>query len=177
MNFLVEDDENSDFGLGRKILGSILDADVYFGREYNGLAGKDLSEKIASCNSGQGGLMYLSVDPVLYTNNLLTQEIYDVLLRLYENNQMILMSKDTKVNVDTLAKLTNLESWFIQIIEPKPHRDIEEIKEWTEREKCKLNGYSAYCDHELRKKIKIKTEIMDQVRTNYNNMKTMSMIK
>lgn len=152
-----EDDLNS-----RKVLGSILDADVYFGREYNGLEGKAVSEKILSANCEKPELIYLTSDPSLYTNRFLDQQSYDILLRLYENNQMIYMMDD-KANKEAL---NNLEAWFIQIIEPIPINE-DDKKEWIEREKLKLKGYCGYCDHDIRKKIHIPREVMEQVTRNY----------
>ena len=78
--------------------------------------------------------------------------VFDNLLSLYENNQVYYQERidDHSLDKSTISSLlTQLEHWFICIIEPRP-RIADDIEAWKERERNKcLNGRSAYCDPEL----------------------------
>lgn len=95
-----------------------------------------------------------------YTNKLLscpsvkgkvTSTKFKQYLSIYENNQVFYQDKldDKTMTLDNIKiALTNLEHWFMAIIEPKPPRD--EIDMWREREKSKITTKrSPYCDPEL----------------------------
>jgi hypothetical protein len=77
-------------------------------------------------------------------------------LEAYENNQTYYA-----VCGATAEQLSQLEYWFLAIIEPCPSEALsrtaaarEELLAWREREAGKLRrGYSAYCDPQLREKI------------------------
>lgn len=79
---------------------------------------------------------------------------FEDLLNIYENNQVFYQDRidDKQVAlVDIEHGLTQLEYWFMRIIEPVPTNDVES---WKHREQTKiLKGYSAYCDPELYKHI------------------------
>ena len=79
---------------------------------------------------------------------------FEDLLNIYENNQVFYQDRldDKQVGlVDVEHGLTQLEHWFMRIIEPVPTNDFES---WKQREQTKiLKGYSAYCDPELYKHI------------------------
>ena len=73
-------------------------------------------------------------------------------LSIYENNQVYYQDRidDGALDVPNIRKrLTELEHWFISIIEPVPD-DIRDIESRKSREQFKIsNGLSAYCDPEL----------------------------
>lgn len=187
MNLVIEEDPDDifDLDLPKKEKGNIFDADIYFHAKYNGLEGKAVSDNIRQLNTSTPSkprLMGLNVDPNTYTSTILSQAVYIPLLTLYENNQMVLMdtlnnseSKSEKEKDEIKAKLLNLELWFIQVIEPRPTR-LDEIGEWTEREKLKLKCQSGYCDEDAhvvirkysKKKMDLVTPVMRQVRDNYD---------
>lgn len=80
------------------------------------------------------------------------EECFEKVLEIYENNQVFYQEKleDGEMSVDMAKeKLTELERWFVCIIEPKP-KSNSEVPDWILREEYKLNtGYSSYCDKEL----------------------------
>ena len=82
-------------------------------------------------------------------------EKYEDLLEIYENNQVYYQDciENGSLTYDQLCTcLTELEYWFICIIEPYDYSDydVDEHAEWKTREQFKVNkGYSGYCDPEL----------------------------
>lgn len=92
---------------------------------------------------------------------IVNQEQFDIALECYENNQMYYLELFDKnlINEKQLsARLTRLEKWFLQIIEPKPKKRSKYYKDdfelWQEREYGKLdNKLSGYCLPELKKYI------------------------
>ena len=79
---------------------------------------------------------------------------FEDLLNIYENNQVFYQDRldDKQISLANVEYgLTQLEHWFMRIIEPVPTNDFES---WKQREQTKiLKGYSAYCDPELYKHI------------------------
>ena len=79
---------------------------------------------------------------------------FEDLLNIYENNQVFYQDRldDKQISLPDIEQgLTQLEHWFMRIIEPVPTNDVES---WKQREQNKtLKGYSAYCDPELYKHI------------------------
>jgi hypothetical protein len=83
---------------------------------------------------------------------------YEELLSIYENNQVYYQDciESGSLGESTLkSKLSELEYWFLCIIEPKPQEDDkDEIESWKMRETNKLeNGYTSHCDPDLHKYI------------------------
>jgi hypothetical protein len=81
--------------------------------------------------------------------------VFEEALTVYENNQVYYQDRidDHKLDMETIrSRLTELEHWFVCIIEPRPRDDIDS---WRERELSKLTrGTSSYCDPELYKYIR-----------------------
>jgi hypothetical protein len=79
-----------------------------------------------------------------------SHSMFEKALSIYENNQVYYQDRidDHNLDVETIkSKLTELEHWFMCIIEPKSRDDIQS---WKERELIKLTrGVSEYCDPEL----------------------------
>jgi hypothetical protein len=72
-------------------------------------------------------------------------------LDLFENNQSYILEQIESqcINETLINQLKQLNSWFNKIKEPKP-TDVNDIKEWKEREKFKKdNHYSIYLDKDL----------------------------
>jgi hypothetical protein len=84
-----------------------------------------------------------------------TLEEYEELLEIYENNQVYYQDciQNSTLTYDQLCiYLTELEYWFICIVEPYNYNDYDpdEHSEWKSREQFKINkGYSGYCDPDL----------------------------
>jgi hypothetical protein len=83
-----------------------------------------------------------------------THTQFEDALSAYENNQVYfqdrLDNKDMPI-ADINRHLTELEHWFMCIIEPRPRDDVDD---WRRREASKIaNKFSAYCDPELHKHI------------------------
>ena len=80
---------------------------------------------------------------------------YEDLLEIYENNQVYYQDciQNGSMTYDQLCvSITELEHWFICIVEPYNYEDFDEDEydEWKNRELFKLKkGYSGYCDPEL----------------------------
>jgi hypothetical protein len=169
--FLVEDDD--DIG---KVRDPLLNATVYFGRVGNGRDALPMCDQIASINTGEPELMYLTEDPCFYINRYITQTIFNTLLTLYENNQMIYC--DSLDKPGTVAALNNLESWFIQVVEPAPTtRSKQDRDDWISRERKKMKGRTWYCDSDCAKKIRIADIIIEQVNRNWASLSVDYQIK
>jgi hypothetical protein len=90
--------------------------------------------------------------PILPLVGFVTPAQFEEALSIYENNQVYYQDRiddqDLAISAIQLA-LTQLEHWFMLIIEPKPI-DPEDLPAWRERELTKINtGYSSYCDPDL----------------------------
>lgn len=93
---------------------------------------------------------------------IVTCDIFEEMLRIYENNQVYYQDRieDHTIDIDTIKYgLTQLEHWFMNIIEPCPNNDNiyldQDIEDWKSRELFKkCNGMTSYCDNELHKYIK-----------------------
>lgn len=151
-----------------QIKDPVLSASVYFGQEATGLEGKKLCDMIKqSCSSSQEvPLPYTMEDSIWdYVNRPITKEVFDVLLRYYENNQRCYLDTGDK------QKLKELEYWFIQVVEPKPLD--ESPYHWLERENTKLKGHSWYADKKTHKIVRIPTYIMNQIVENNKQVNLM----
>jgi hypothetical protein len=135
-------------------------------KDSSGLKGEEISKKISQHNTRKGGssLMVLQSDLNLYVSTTIDINTFNILLKYYENNQ------DYYIERSDYQKLKELEMWFIQVVEPPPF-DNSERMEWSKREACKLKGYTWYCNHSVRKKVKISGKIMKEVRDNYSGIK------
>jgi len=88
--------------------------------------------------------------PLVDASGCVSHSAFDRLLSIYENNQVYYQDRidDNGLDIPTIkARLTELEHWFMCIIEPKSEDDVAS---WQIREKSKLTkGVSPYCDTEL----------------------------
>ncbi|CAH6421725.1 Hypothetical protein HVR_LOCUS1365 [uncultured virus] len=88
--------------------------------------------------------------PLINASGRVSVKIFEEALQIYENNQVYYQDRidDRDLDLPTVrARLTELEQWFLCIIEPKP---IDDIPSWIDRERNKLiKGISSYCDPEL----------------------------
>lgn len=127
------------------------------------LAGKAMTEELYK-KSGDVKPTRQNIPPHLSRRDYITMEEFKLALRIYENNQLSELAKPSP----DYGYLNMLENWFIQVFEPKPEarwkgrlRGSEiieynkDIEDWINREKLKLKGYSYFCDHDVRKKIRI----------------------
>ena len=131
----------------------------------NGIKGYDICEQIKKMNKHDLELLYMDQDPSIYTNCGINSVCFDSLLRLYSNNHSYYIKKAD------IKSLLNLESWFIQVIEPPPLHDKSEMEGWIVREKAKLEGCTYYCKFKDKRKMRLSREVMNQVRLNYKNLR------
>lgn len=93
--------------------------------------------------------------PIPSDRSMVKKNRFDELLSIYENNQVYYQEQmdDATLDIEVIKqKLTELEHWFMAVVEPKPTDDVEG---WMKRENSKiLTGYSPYCDPELHTYIK-----------------------
>lgn len=98
--------------------------------------------------------------PVPTLTGMVSPGDFEDLLNLYENNQVYYqehLNNKTMCIADIEKYLTELEHWFIKVIEPSSYSD--DLESWIEREKSKSEtGYSPYCDPELYPFIKPATQ-------------------
>jgi hypothetical protein len=90
--------------------------------------------------------------PILPLRGLVNARQWEEALTLYENNQGYYQDrKETgDLSEEALrAGLTQLEHWFLLIVEPRP-KDKEEVPAWQVRERHKQEkGITAFCDLSL----------------------------
>jgi hypothetical protein len=88
--------------------------------------------------------------PVPQISGRVSKAQFEDALSIYENNQVYYQDRidDHTLDMATIrSRLTELDHWFMCIIEPRPSDDIDG---WKNREKSKLiKGVSPYCDPEL----------------------------
>jgi len=161
--FTIVDDEESP-------IDSIIKSNgIHFenNRKANGDVGADICKQIQELNKPKcNELLYLDQDPCLYVSCTITKECFSKLLSFYRNNHRYHIQTNDKESI------VNLESWFIQVIEPPPSSgNINDIEEWNNREAWKLKGYTYYCEYKDKNKLRISGKVMNQVRTNYGNLK------
>jgi len=93
---------------------------------------------------------------VINIEGLVSYDMFEEALSIYENNQVYYQDRidDKSLDINSIQiGLTELEYWFVCIIEPKQHDDIAA---WKDRELFKLNkGRTSYCDPELYKYITV----------------------
>ena len=92
------------------------------------------------------------IKPMINISGKVPQHVFDQVLLLYENNQVYYQDCIDNQNLqadDIKVGLTQLEQWFMCIIEPRP-TDNADTEAWKNRELMKLaTGISSYCDPEL----------------------------
>ena len=75
---------------------------------------------------------------------------FEMVLSIYENNQVYYQDRldDKLLQLSAIKQgLTDLEYWFMRVIEPVANDDIAA---WQNREQFKIqHGYSSFCDPEL----------------------------
>lgn len=91
-----------------------------------------------------------NLKPLINVVGKVSSEVFEEALLIYENNQVYYQDRidNNDLDIKTIQdRLTELEYWFLCIIEP---RSNDNITDWIERERTKLiKGISAYCDPEL----------------------------
>jgi hypothetical protein len=138
-----------------------------------GLVGKAMADEIAAANAKMRPSFM--VIPSGMSRKDITMEQFKYALKVYENNQ--------SMSLHNLDYLNSLEDWFVQILEPKPVprwkgplRGTEileynqDIEDWIQREMTKLKGYSCFCDHDVRKVVKIKSETKTFIKDHINRL-------
>lgn len=110
----------------------------------------------------------------------ITREQFRLALRVYEQNQM--------ASMNNLEYLSKLEDWFIRVIEPKPIMHYtrpcaaeireynEEVDTWLNRECLKEKGFSPYCDHGLRGRLKISAETRNYIKTYVAELRRLKLV-
>lgn len=115
----------------------------------------DISDKMRSLN--ENTLLFQrqfknKLKPLPNLIGCVSSAKFEEALEIYENNQVYYQDRidDHQMDINTIKRnLTELEYWFIKIIEPRPS-DKNDIEEWKNREQTKLDtGRSSYCDPEL----------------------------
>ena len=127
----------------------IKDITVYFDR---GSHSSNITEKVKEVNEHISNIRSVKNDanrlrPLTSASGKVTRNKFEDALEVYENNQATYLDMLERgwSKKEISSELTNLESWFICIIEPKP-KSKADIHDWENREKKKLSGKSAYCD-------------------------------
>ena len=156
VRYIIEDSEESDDPL------NLYDYDIYLdqknskGRDYN-----FVSQNMKNISIQTNNLRSLYANKFKpYDKNIkgrVSLQIYEELLEIYENNQVYYQDcmQNENMTYDQLCEaLTDLEYWFICIIEPYDHNDPDldkdDYTEWKNREQFKISkGFSGYCDPEL----------------------------
>lgn len=91
---------------------------------------------------------------MIAVSGIVSTKKFEKILAIYENNQVYYQDcmDNNELDIEVIkSKLTELERWFMKVIEPKPTDDIEA---WHERQNFKAQrGISAYCDPNLHKYI------------------------
>lgn len=129
----------------------LLTASVYF--DSSDQDNKDVANKMRSIANNTLSLQkqyYNELKPIPNITGKVSRKLFDEALQIYENNQVYYQDRIDEDDMDkpTISKyLTELEHWFMCIIEPRVPDDVEG---WKQREKSKLTkGVSAYCDPEV----------------------------
>lgn len=134
---------------------SLLRATIYLDCDRDGKNYNYVSERMKSISETTLNLQKRynnELRELVQISGKVDEKTFEKVLEIYENNQVFYQDKmdNNEIDHSTLCeKLTELEHWFICVIEPKP-KDKIGITDWIEREKYKLlTGYSKYCDTEL----------------------------
>jgi len=149
----VIDDETGDVKIDALLKATIyLDLTKPEDKDYNYVANKMRSITNNTISLQKQYSNELQELPKIYGK--VTHKTFEKALSVYENNQVFYQDKidDKTLDINVIKeRLTELEHWFMCVIEPVPTmKNEEEIKEWKEREKFKINrGISSYCDPEL----------------------------
>jgi len=147
-------DENT----GNAKIDPLLTATIYLDctrpedQDYNHVANKMRSITESTTTLQKQYINELKALPAISGN--VSHDVFEYALSIYENNQVYYQDRidDCKLDTETIKqKLTELEHWFMCIIEPNaPGNHADDIIARKEREEFKLNrGISRYCDPEL----------------------------
>ena len=169
-----ENDESDDYIL----IGDIfLDQKNSKGRDYN-----FVSQNMRNISIQTNNLRLLYANKFKpFNKNIkgkVTLKEYDELLEIYENNQVYYqdcIQNETLTYDQLCVDLTELEYWFICIIEPYDYEDydLDDYSDWKTREQFKYNkGYSGYCDPDLYFYIKqpLPQEIINYIKNSHKNL-------
>lgn len=90
----------------------------------------------------------ITLKPVPDVTGFVDDNIFNKCLTIYENNQQYYINNVIEYDYDIWqTEITNLEQWFIEIIEPI--KNGKQYKYWYQRECEKYNGASFYCNELL----------------------------
>jgi len=179
VRYIIEDSDSTDDSI------NLYDYDIYLdqknskGRDYNFVA-----QNMKNISIQTNNLRSLYANKFKsYDKNIkgrVSLEIYEELLEIYENNQVYYQDcmQNESMTYDHLCEaLTELEYWFICIIEPYDHNDPDldkdDYNEWKSREQFKINkGFSGYCDPDLYFYIKqpLPQEIIRFINSSHKNL-------
>lgn len=114
------------------------------------------------------------------------QSIFEGLLDKYENNQSYyLLEKDNLSREEVIKGLTDMEKWFVLLIEPHPKLPnkksdkkvfLDELHQWLKREKFKTIYFrSYYCNDDVidfldNKELK---EVNEEIKENFKKVECM----
>lgn len=134
----------------------ILKATVYWGTDNiyetfrnKSLRGQEICQIIKMVNNKYTNRHLCRYNPDV--TGFVDSDLFSHSLDIYENNQMYYTLKLSEKNnqetkTEILTEIKKMEEWFILIMEPIPSNK-EDIKDYLEREKCKIvNQHSIYCD-------------------------------
>lgn len=140
---------------GEPVLDPIMSASVYLNctkpedQDYNHVANRMKAISEAAQTSRTYYITELRGLPSC--SGIVSARQFEDLLSIYENNQVFYQDRidDKTMSADDIKRrLTELEWWFMKIIEPRPH--MNDVDSWIEREKFKTeNGRTSYCDTTL----------------------------
>lgn len=92
------------------------------------------------------------LQPLIDVSGFVDDKTFNKMLTIYEHNQQYYIDNVIDYDYDVWQKeITNLEQWFIEIIEPI--KKGKQYKYWFKRECEKYNGASFYCNELLKSDI------------------------
>ena len=100
-------------------------------------------------------------------------DAYVSAIEVYEHNQMCILERIEmqQVTDDLIRYINELESWFIQIVEPLPLDPINHQK-WYEREKYKIEHHTTFhCDDTIRAYVTLPESITASVKSNFDRLR------
>lgn len=149
---ILTNSEESEFSEGEEI-DPMLMANIYINSYDNGRTNDQIAQNMKNISTSIKSLRdqyTMKLKTLTNTEGLVKQEDFDKALSIYENNQVYYqecIDRCLLTKKELEEGLSNLEYWFMAIIEPG---NIDDVMGWRERELGKLTrGYSGYCDPEL----------------------------
>lgn len=156
--------------------------EFFNGCSSDGKKGLEIANMIKTSRAAayESGMVTVEGGQDRFTNRAITHEAFNILLEMYNHNQLVIMNgEETRFSTKQIRDLSDLESWFILVVEPppiapnkrRPSREErlqyeEEYAEWLRRETSKSQGFTVYCDKRVQKRIHITSEVLEQVHRN-----------